>query len=148
MSSVSTAQPMTIQFHPSPMGAMGPPIQPAGFQTPLPVPYMQNLVSDNDVMRVALKVKEILMDEIDTLVSHKVNEATNQIKNDMKGLKEENAKLRNDINKLEKKCKSNIDDLEQYSRRSCLRIGEDTYCHILNFATAQHVPYFKLKTTA
>ena len=123
MSSVSTAQPMTIQFHPSQMGAMGPPIQPAGFQAPLPVSYMQNSLSDNDVMRVALKVKAILMDEIDTLVSLKVNEATNQIKNDIKGLKEENAKLRNDIDKLEKKCKTNIDDLEQYSRRSCLRIG-------------------------
>ena len=59
---------------------MGPPILPAGFQTPLPVPYMQNSLSDNDVMRMALKVKEILMDEIDTLVSLKVNEATNQIK--------------------------------------------------------------------
>ena len=39
-------------------------------------------------------------------------------------MKEENAKLRNDIDKLEKKCKTNIDDLEQYSRRSCLRIGD------------------------
>ena len=131
VSSVSTAQPMTIQFHPSQMGAMGPPIQPAGFQAPLPVSYMQNSLSDNDVMRVTLKVKAILMNEIDTLVSLKVNEATNQIKkNDIKGLKEENAKLRNDIDKLEKKCKTNIDDLEQYSRRSCLRIGgvkeEDT----------------------
>ena len=99
------------------MGAMGPPIQTAGFQAPLPVSYMQNSLSDNDVMRVVLKVKAMLMDEIDTLVTLKVNEATNQMKNDTKGLQEENAKLRNDIDKLEKKCKTNIDDLEQYSRR-------------------------------
>ena len=126
------------------MGAMGPPIQTAGFQAPLPVSYMQNSLSDNDVMRVALKVNAMLMDEIDTLVTLKVNEATNQMKNDTKGLQEENAKLRNDIDKLEKKCKTNIDDLEQYSRRQSYEsvvFKKKIYSFRLNDGTILNLTY-------
>ena len=102
---------------------------------------MSNILSDNDVLRVAMKVKAIMMEEIETLVKLKVNEATAELKQDVKFLKDENSKLKDEIKKLENTCKSNIDDLEQYSRRSCVRIsgikeeeGENTDELVLNLA--------------
>lgn len=88
-----------------------------------------------------MKVKAIMMEEIETLVKLKVNEATAQLKQDVDFLKDENSKLKDDLKKLENTCKSNIDDLEQYSRRSCVRIsgikeeeGENTNDLVLDLA--------------
>ncbi|MEW8187067.1 MAG: hypothetical protein AB2794_18935 [Candidatus Thiodiazotropha endolucinida] len=114
---------------------------------PMPMPHTQmpilhNTLSDNDVLRVAVKVKAIMMEEINTLVNLKVDQATAQMRGDIELLKNENLKLRSDVKKLESTCKSNIDDLEQYSRRACLRIsgineeeGENTDDIVLNLAT-------------
>lgn len=106
------------------------------------MPILHNTLSDNDVLRVAVKVKAIMMEEINTLVSLKVDQATAQMRDDIQLLKNENIKLRSDVKKLEGTCKSNIDDLEQYSRRACLRIsgikeeeGENTDDIVLNLAT-------------
>lgn len=122
---------MTVPLHPSQM------LPTAQSQTSV----MSNVLSDNDVLRVAMKVKAIMVEEIETLVKLKVNEATALLKQDVDFLKEENSKLKDDIKKLENTCKSNIDDLEQYSRRSCVRIsgikeeeGENTDELVLDLA--------------
>lgn len=126
-----------------PMAQMSMPLHPSQMLPPAQtqIPVMTNVLSENDVLRVAMKVKAIMVEEIETLVTLKVNEATAQLKHDVDFLKDENSKLKADIKKLENTCKSNIDDLEQYSRRSCLRIsgikeeeGENTDEIVLDLA--------------
>ena len=113
--------------YPIMMGSMGPPpmtaIQGMRYLAPAPGPGPVVTITDDDVMRIAMKVKTIMISEINEMVKLKVNEATETMKDDIKKLQDENVKLKDDVKKLEKKCTTNIDDLEQYSRRSCLRIG-------------------------
>ena len=126
-----------------PMAQVSMPLHPSQLlpMAPSQTAVMSNVLSDNDVLRVAMKVKAIMMEEIETLVKLKVNEATAELKQDVNFLKDENSKLKDEIKKLENTCKSNIDDLEQYSRRSCVRIsgikeeeGENTDELVLNLA--------------
>lgn len=126
-----------------PMAQVSMPLHPSQLLPTVPsqTSIMPNVLSDNDVLRVAMKVKAIMMEEIETLVKLKVNEATAQLKQDVDFLKDENSKLKDDLKKLENTCKSNIDDLEQYSRRSCVRIsgikeeeGENTNDLVLDLA--------------
>lgn len=81
---------------------------------------MSNVLSDNDVLRVVMEVKAIIIERTEPLVKLKGYIA--QIKQ-VDFLKVENSKLKVDIKKLENECKLNIDDLEPYSRRSCVRIS-------------------------
>ena len=126
-----------------PMAQVSMPLHPSQLlpMAPSQTAVMSNVLSDNDVLRVAMKAKAIMMEEIETLVKLKVNEATAELKQDVNFLKDENSKLKDEIKKLENTCKSNIDDLEQYSRRSCVRIsgikeeeGENTDELVLNLA--------------
>lgn len=57
---------------------MAPTVPNAGFSSQMPV--MQTSLTDNDVLRVAMKVKDIMREEIETLVNIKVNEATSHMK--------------------------------------------------------------------
>lgn len=97
------------------MVGMAPTVPNAGFSSQMPV--MQTSLTDNDVLRVAMKVKDIMREEIETLVNIKVNEATSRMKINIKNLQDENAKLKSSILKLENRCNNNLDDLEQYGHR-------------------------------
>ena len=80
-------------------------------------------LSDSDVMRVALQCKLLISSEIDRLVKEKVEIATADLKNSVVFLKNENENLRKCMSELESKLSTKVDDLEQYSRRSCIRIS-------------------------
>ena len=80
-------------------------------------------LSDNDVMRVALQVKLMISDEIDRLVREKVESATYDFRNAIEALRIENKELRGNLSDMEMKLESRIDELEQYSRRSCIRVA-------------------------
>lgn len=99
---------------------------------PFPSGYLQQIqpvasthfgLSDSDVMRVALQCKLLITSEIDKLVKEKVDIATSDLKNTVVSLKDENDKLKQSISELETKLLTKVDDLEQYSRRSCIRIS-------------------------
>lgn len=99
---------------------------------PFPSGYLQQIqpvasthfgLSDSDVMRVALQCKLLITSEIDKLVKEKVDIATSDLKNTVVSLKDENDKLKQSISELESKLSTKVDDLEQYSRRSCIRIS-------------------------
>ena len=84
-----------------PMAQVSMPLHP--FQllptAPSQTAVMSNVLSDNDVLRVAMKAKAIMMEEIETLVKLKVNEATAELKQDVNFLKDENSKLKDEIKK-------------------------------------------------
>lgn len=85
---------------------------------PMPVPYAPAL-SENDIIRVALQVKNVLQDEIERMVTLKVQQATEHLNAEISVLKQSNSELKNELDDL----KSKTDELEQYSRRSCVRIS-------------------------
>lgn len=128
-----------MPFLQSQMIGMAPTVHNTGFPSQMPI--IQTSISDNDVLRVAIKVKDLMREEIESLVNIKVNEATRHIKNDIKNLQDENLKLKNSIQKLENRCNNNLDDLEQYGRRMNVRIAginedeeEDTDQVVIDFA--------------
>ncbi|MEW8546444.1 MAG: hypothetical protein AB2693_23245 [Candidatus Thiodiazotropha sp.] len=126
------------------MVGVAPAMHNVGFPGQMPV--MQPSLSDNDVLRIAIRVKEIMREEIESMVNIKINEATSQMKNDIKNLQDENAKLKSSILKLENRCNNNLDDLEQYGRRMNVRIAginevesEDTDQVVMDFAKSINV---------
>ena len=126
MSNVPNLQPvhqMVLGGMSSPMIPMTPMNQMQGSGIFTPGPPMQNTLTEDDILKVALKVKSLMITEINELINLKVEEATSYLRKDINSLRSENAQLKDDLNKLEKKCTTDIDALEQYSRRSCLRIG-------------------------
>ena len=111
-SSMTSPMPgVSVMPHPIMMmgGGMPVPMTPvpgAGFFGPgstAPTHIVQNSLSDEDILRVALKVKSLMISEIDQLIKLKVDEATSEMKNDLQVLKNDNKKLKDDIVKLEKK---------------------------------------------
>ena len=65
----------------------------------------------------------MLSSEIETLVKERVQRETADLKSTISSLQADNKKLTDSVSKLEVKLSSRVDDLEQYSRRSCLRIA-------------------------
>ena len=96
-------------------GPMNGPMQYGGpwTSTPQPVhpPPPPSLLSDNDIHRIAIAVKSIMFSEIDQLVENKVDAKYKTIVQCCNQLAAQNKLLQN-----------RIDDLEMYSRRSCIRI--------------------------
>ena len=86
-------------------------------------PMAQVGLSDSDVMRIAIQCKLMLTQEIDKLVKEKVDIVTAELRNSVDALRADNIKLQNSVSELESKLTCKVDDLEQYSRRSCLRIS-------------------------
>lgn len=84
----------------------------------MPMPFTPSL-SEADVMRIALQVKNLLKDEIEQMVSIEVKKATQHLTSEVKELKTTNTKLKSDVQGQQTK----LDDLEQYSRRSFVRIS-------------------------
>ncbi|MCG8048529.1 MAG: hypothetical protein N0E48_23410, partial [Candidatus Thiodiazotropha endolucinida] len=110
---------------------------PAAPQLSFPQPGL----ADADVIRIATLVKQMLTEEIDRLVKEKVALETAELRNTVSTLKADNKKLADSISELEVKLSTRVDDLEQYSRRPCLRIAglpeqddEDTDLLVLELA--------------
>lgn len=111
-----------------------------------PPVYQQFTLSDSDILRIATQVKVMISEEIDRLITDKVNLVTADLRQSIDILSEENRRLRSSISDVEAKMSAKIDDLEQYSRRSCLRIvgikeseRENTDEVLLNLATRLNV---------
>lgn len=86
----------------------------------VPVPVTAPIsLTDADVTRIAMQMKTILRDEIQQLVAIEVRKSTEQLYADIQQLKKTNDSLATTVQELQLK----IDDLEQYSRRSCVRIS-------------------------
>ncbi|MCG8047964.1 MAG: hypothetical protein N0E48_20485, partial [Candidatus Thiodiazotropha endolucinida] len=103
---------------------------------------LHTTISDSDIMRIAQQVKQIMADEVERLVKERVEIATAELSSQVESLKDVNSRLREDLSKLESKLTTKIDDLEQYSRRACLRISgikeevnENTDQLVLDLAT-------------
>ena len=94
------------------------------YQGPLQHPAMQPMpvmpgLSDQDVIRVAQLVKSMLHDEINQVVELKVSAVTMALQTELDDVKARCARLEDEVTLL----KSKHDDIEQYSRRMCLRIS-------------------------
>ena len=76
-------------------------------------------LSDVDIMRIARQLKTMLSEEIQQLVETRVSQAVEPIKKELDSVKESLVKLQTEL----KQIAIQNDDLEQYSRRSCLRIS-------------------------
>ena len=99
-------------------------------------------LSDNDVSRIATKLKSLLTDEIKSIVTVKVEAKTASINAELDELKTFKESAVIEIQTL----KNSLDDQEQYSRRMCLRISgidesdnEDTDKIILELARRMNV---------
>lgn len=91
------------------------------FQLANQMPHMpqSSRLSDDDIMRIAVQLKALLRQDIDELIEVKVSAA-------IQPLQKELDEVRSEVIKLQQTLKQVItknDDLEQYSRRSCLRIS-------------------------
>ena len=112
MSNVPNLQPvhqMVLGGMSSPMIPMTPMNQIQGSGIFTPGPPMQNTLTEDDI----LKVKSLMITEINELINLKVEEATSDLRKDIDSLRSENAQLKDDLSKLEKKCTTDIDALEQ-----------------------------------
>ena len=105
------------------------------------VPSFQMGISDHDIMKIATKTRELLSAEIEKMVEEKVKVKTAELSKSVESLKSDNENLKASVTKLEAKLITKIDDLEQYSRRSCVRIAgiperdnENTDDHVLDLA--------------
>ena len=78
-----------------------------------PGPPMQNTLTEDDILKVALKVKSLMITDFNELINLKVEEATSYPRKDIDSLRSENAQLKDDLSKLENKCTTDIDALEQ-----------------------------------
>lgn len=129
-----------MQFHPQQMLHFASPIQNSSQMQPqlaqatqflhMPNIPLSSGLSDGDVLRIASQLKLLLQDEVEKLVDARVSLV-------LAPLKEELENLKADMKTLIAK----NDDLEQYSRRTCLRISgiresrnEDVSQIVLNLA--------------
>lgn len=94
-------------------------------------------LSDDDVLRIAQQMKLVLREEIQQLVDLHIASVVEPIREELAAVKKACAKYEKDIDEL----KARNDELEQYSRRSCLRIAgipengqEDVPNIVLNLA--------------
>ena len=113
------------------------PCGPTLIQTSTPVSYHPGLqmpqysqpvnpqfsLSDNDVMRVALQCKLLISAEVEQLLNKRVESVTAEFKDKIKSLEDENNMLKCNLHETENRIMTKIDDAEQYSQRSCLRIA-------------------------
>lgn len=107
----------------------------------VPVPVTTPILTDADVIRIAMQMKTILRNEIQQLVAIEVQKATEQFHADIHQLKKTNENLTSTDQELQLK----IDDLEQYSRRSCVRVsgvsetdGENVTAIVMDLANRIH----------
>ena len=94
-------------------------------------------LSDQDVIRIASLIKQMLQQEIDQIVTIKVDAATATLRSQLNDVQNRCKFLEEEVKELKVK----NDDIEQYSRRMCLRISglkefdhEDVTAKVLDFA--------------
>ena len=104
---------------------------PQGAMPPIPS------LSDQDIIRIAAVIKQLLSEEIKQLVSAKVESATQSLKTELNDVQNRCTQLEKEVSDL----KAKNDDIEQYSRRMCLRIAglkefdqENVTQRVLDFA--------------
>ena len=120
----------------------------AMFNPSFPVPPYQTMpnfqvgLSDHNIMKIAMQTKQLLSQEIDKLVEEKMKVKTAELCKSVESLQSDNLKLKDSISKLEVKLTTKMGDLEQYSRRSCVRIAgihENTNEHVLDLAVRLNI---------
>lgn len=132
-----------MNLNPQQMLNFGPSLsQPHHIQQMPPMQQMQQIpmcsrLLDEDVIRIAQQMKFVLREEIQQLVDLHVTSVVEPIRQELAAVKVSCAKYEKDIDEL----KARNDELEQYSRRSCLRIAgipetrqEDVPNIVLNLA--------------
>ena len=112
-----------------------------GMQPVQPVQFAPQL-SEIDVMRIAINVKNLLSDEITQIVSLKVQEQTQRLTSRIDTLEKENGEIKAALSEFQLKA----DELEQYSRRSCVRISgmEETPNENINIVVGELITRLKL----
>lgn len=130
-------------------------LNPMLFGTPVNIPNMPNMMafqgpsqpampglSEQDIIRVAVMVKQMLHQEISEIVTIKVDSATQSLKSELKEVQDKCKLLEDEVKMLKVK----QDDAEQYSRRMCLRISglpeteaEDVPKLVLDFANKMNL---------
>lgn len=106
------------------------------FDTPSPdmaSSASKSKLSDDDIDRIALRVRAIMVPEMKSMIDAGIRELRNEydskivdMRKSIDELKDENNELRSDLNMMKNevfKLKSRDDELEQYSRRNSLRIS-------------------------
>lgn len=84
-------------------------------------PVQQPLLNPVDVHRVASLLKSMLHDELAAIIE----ETTAPLKHELNILRNENNMLQCEVSKLQVR----VDDVEQYSRRLCVRVSNFTETH-------------------
>ena len=90
----------------------------------MPSPILQQThptltINDTDAIRIATLIKDMIKDDIEVMVKQQVALQTKDLKTEIAQLKGENSLLKDEINVI----RVHHDELEQYSRRTCVRIG-------------------------
>ena len=96
------------------------PQQMYGMPSPIIQQHQQSLsLSDSDAIRIATLIKEMIRQDISDMVKQQVSDQTSTLMKEITALKQENTSLKEDISAI----RLQQDELEQYSRRTCIRIG-------------------------
>lgn len=86
----------------------------------------KSLFTDDDVQRLAMAVKNLMLDDLRKELRQDmhlcINNATSPLYAEIQQLKQENFNLKKSIGEIPK-INSKLDDLEQHSRKSCVRIS-------------------------
>ena len=94
-------------------------------------------LSDQDILKIGAVLKQLVIEDVKKLVTAKVESATQYLKTELKSVQDRCTNLEKEVCALKVK----NDDIEQYSRRMCLRIagiqereGENVTQRVLDFA--------------
>ena len=92
----------------------------AGMPSPIIQQHQQSLsLSDSDAIRIATLIKDMIRQDLSDMVKQQVSDQTSTLRQEITALKQENIMLKDDISAI----RLQQDELEQYSRRTCIRIG-------------------------
>lgn len=126
-----------MNFPPQQMLNFAQPMQQSAHMQHFPQAPHGSQLSEDDVLRIATKLKAMLREEINDLIEQRVALAVEPLRIEVDAMKETLTKVQTDL----KQAIVRSDDLEQYSRRSCLRISgivesanEDTTKLVLDLA--------------
>lgn len=130
----------------SPMNTMHPSFGQPMFQSPGHMPHYAAEVklTDSDIMKIAMQTQYLMRQELEEMVNVKVAMAIQPLQQQINNVQSELNATKANLEQLQQSVlAANIknDDLEQYSRRSCLRISgipeeqhEDVHAIVLELA--------------
>lgn len=96
-----------------------------GFQPPTQQMQTQSIqqplcsLPDFEIDRIAARLKEFFFADLEVIIAQKVNEKTDKLSCEIDDLRSELSDIRQELRDI----KSTQDEAEQYSRRTCVRIG-------------------------